>query len=127
MRLRPGWLLLLPMLASVIALTSCGEGKRATTTPPARATAPSITSSTAPAPKIQEMLKPKTDPVVQVLADVERAYEAGRANYSAGHMEAAKADFDHAVDLLLQSPVPVKSYDRLQQEFDRVVEGVHEL
>jgi membrane-bound lytic murein transglycosylase D len=126
MRLRPAWLLL-PLLTSVIALTSCGGEKRTTSAPPARATAPNITASTAPAPKIQETLKPKTDPVVQVLADVETAYQAGRANYAAGHMEAAKADFDHAVDLLLQSPVPVKSDDRLQQEFDRVVEGVHDL
>src|SRR5437762_1843224 len=126
MRLRPAWLLL-PLLASVIALTSCGGEKRATTAPPARATAPNITASTASAPKLQETLKPKTDPVVQVLAEVETTYEAGRANYAAGHMEAAKADFDHAVDLLLQSPVPVKSDDRLQQEFDRVVEGVHDL
>src|SRR5438270_161840 len=126
MRLRKLWLLL-PLLASVVALTSCGEGKRGTAAPPGRATAPTITASTAPQPQIQETLKPKADPVVQVLADVEKAYAAGKANYAAGHMEAAKADFDHAVDLLLQSPVPVKSDDRLQQEFDRVVEGVHDL
>jgi membrane-bound lytic murein transglycosylase D len=62
-----------------------------------------------------------------MLAAAEKEYQAGRANYSAGHLEAAKDNFDRAFDRLLMGPVPVKSDDRLQQEFDKIVEGTHQL
>lgn len=125
MSLRQVWLLL--PIASVLLLASCGENKRPSAKPAAQATAPTLTAAApAPQPKTPEP-KAKADPVPQVIAEAEKAYQAGKANYTAGHMEAAKADFDRAVDLLLRSPVPVKSDDRLQEEFDRVVEGVHEL
>src|SRR3954467_5483516 len=127
MSLRKAWMLL--PLASVLVLTSCEENtKKAKSTPPPQATAPSLTASSAPAAQSAPPAPAaKADPVPQILAEVEKAYNAGKANYDAGHMEAAKADFDHAVDLLLQSPVPVKSDERLEREFERVVDGVHQL
>ena len=124
MSLRKAWLLV-PLTATFF-LTSCGENKKTAGKPPAQATAPTLTASTVPAPTPQTPAT-KTDPVPQVLAEAEQAYAAGKANYAAGHLEAAKQDFDRAVNVLLQSPVPVKSDDRLVAEFDRVVEGVHEL
>lgn len=124
MSFRKAWLLF--PLSATLLLTSCEESGRAKATPPAQATAPTLTAQ-APAPKPQEPPKPKTDPVAQVLAAVEKEYNAGRENYAAGHLEAAKQNFDRAVNLLLQSPVPVKSDPRLEREFERVVEGVHEL
>jgi membrane-bound lytic murein transglycosylase D len=69
----------------------------------------------------------KIDPVETTIAAVEKAYEAGQADYTAGHPEAAKDNFDRAFDLLLMGPVEVKSEDRLQQEFDKIVEGIHQL
>jgi membrane-bound lytic murein transglycosylase D len=42
-------------------------------------------------------------------------------------MEAAKDNFDAAFNLLLRGPVGVQSDDRLQREFDRIVEATHEL
>jgi membrane-bound lytic murein transglycosylase D len=123
MKLRQAWLLLI--VAGTLVLTSCEENKHAAAAPPAQATAPTLAA--APAPPPQTAAKPQVDPVPQVLVEVEKEYNAGKANYTAGHLEAAKANFDRAVDLLLQSPVPVKSDERLEREFDRVVEGVHEL
>ena len=124
MSLRKAWLLV-PLTAALF-LTSCGENKKTAATMPAQATAPTLTGSAAPAPKVQAATA-KADPVPQVLAEAEKAYAAGKANYAAGHLEAAKQDFDRAVNVLLQSPVPVRSDERLVAEFDRVVEGVHEL
>src|SRR5437660_6777164 len=62
----------------------------------------------------------KSDPVAQVIAEAEKAWQAGQEDYNAGHLDAAKQDFDHAVDILMQSPVDIKSDDRLEQEFDKV-------
>ena len=120
------FLLLLP-LAAVFFLASCEENKKTAATPPPQATAPTIAQS-APAPKPAVTTPPpQADPVPQVLANVEKEYQAGQANYAAGHLDAAKQNFDRAVELLMQSPVPVKSDERLEREFDRVVEGVHQL
>ncbi|HET8668679.1 MAG TPA: LysM peptidoglycan-binding domain-containing protein, partial [Terriglobales bacterium] len=79
------------------------------------------------APKIQEKIVPKADPVEALIAKVEREYQTGQSNYNAGHLEAAKENFDQAFNILLQGPPEVKSDERLEQEFDRLVEGVHNL
>ncbi|HSE47975.1 MAG TPA: LysM peptidoglycan-binding domain-containing protein [Terriglobales bacterium] len=127
MSLRQAWLLL--PLSATLLLTSCEQGGRAKTAPPPQASAPTLTAASASAPKLkaEEPPKPKVDPVEQVLAAVEKEYNAGKENYAAGHLEAAKQNFDRAVNLLLQSPVPVRSDERLEREFEKVVEGVHEL
>ncbi len=62
-----------------------------------------------------------------MIANADKEYQAGRADYAAGHLEAAKEKFNRAFNLLLSGPVDVKSDDRLQQEFDKIVEGTHEL
>ena len=62
-----------------------------------------------------------------MLQQSETAYQSGQANYRAGHLEAARRDFDHAVDVLMQGPVDVASNDRLRSQFDKIVEGVHQL
>jgi membrane-bound lytic murein transglycosylase D len=99
------------------------------TSPPAAAMAPSIAppSAVPPAPKIAEKLVPKMDPVDKMIADAEREYQQGNANYTSGHLEAAKADFDRAVSVLMSGPVDIKADERLQSEFDKIVDGVHEL
>jgi membrane-bound lytic murein transglycosylase D len=49
------------------------------------------------------------------------------ANYQAGKTDAAKENFDTAVNALLGSNLDVRSDKRLEQEFNRVVEGVNRL
>ncbi len=118
----------LPILVALSLLaTSCEESKkRAAVDPPMQATAPSLEPSPPPArpPKIEEQQTPKTDPAEDMLARSEREYQAGQANYAAGHLEAAKQNFDNAVTILLQGPVEVRADDRLQRQFDKVIESV---
>ncbi len=122
----------LPLVATV-ALTSCetAGSKHTAATPSSRATAPTLAAQSAKAPaqtpKIQEKLVPKVDPADEVLAAVERQYQAGVANYNAGHLEAAKDDFDRAFNLLLSTSLDVHRDERLERELDKVVEGVHSL
>ncbi len=119
-----------PIIAALaFALLSCEstEKKKPTVSPPLAAQAPALQPQAPPPPKIQEKLIPKPDPVETLIAQAEKEYQAGLANYNAGHLEAAKDNFDHAFDVLLSGPVSVRSDDRLQQEFDKIVEGVHNL
>ena len=62
-----------------------------------------------------------------MIAQAEKQYAAGQANYQAGHLEAAKANFDQAFNTLLGSNLDVRSNEQLEREFDKIVEAVHEL
>ena len=77
-------------------------------------------SSSAPA-------TPASDPVADLIVRVEKEYQAGLANYHAGKTEEAKQNFDNALNALLGSEIDIRTDDRLQKEFDRVVEGVDQL
>ena len=69
----------------------------------------------------------KADPVPEIIAEAEKAYAQGQDDYKAGHLDAAKQDFNHAVDILMQGPVDIKSDERLQQEFDKITDEVNKL
>ena len=119
------------MLASLL-LFSCGkEETPASTLPAPQATAPSL-----PTPPPQPPSKPVATPrpaapqpetVPQLIARAEAEYARGKANYDAGHMEAAKDNFDTAFNLLLRAPAGVQSDPQLQSEFDKIVNATHEL
>ncbi|HJT00470.1 MAG TPA: LysM peptidoglycan-binding domain-containing protein [Terriglobales bacterium] len=90
---------------------------------------PKPTAIPAPDPTPQEAPPPvaKADPIDALVAQAEEQYQAGQANYSAGHLEAAKANFDRAFDILTQAPGGASSDERLQKEFDKIVDGVNSL
>jgi membrane-bound lytic murein transglycosylase D len=120
-------------LSFLIILTSCEttEPKKSAALPAHAATAPEVTApvvqKAAPAPKVQEDPKPQVDPVDALIAQAEKQYAAGQANYQAGHLEAAKANFDQAFNTLLSSNLDVRNNEQLEREFDKIVEAVHEL
>src|SRR5574341_1623986 len=106
--------LLVPVLGGLaLGLSSCEttESKRKTATPPPGATAPALQAAAMPAPppKPQAKPAPKADPVETLIAQAEKEYQAGQENYRAGQLDAAKQNFDRAVTLLLEGPVPVRS------------------
>jgi len=70
---------------------------------------------------------PASDPVADLIARVEKEYQAGLANYHAAKTEDAKQNFDNAFNALLESNLDIRSDERLQKEFDRIVEGVNQL
>ena len=136
-------------LASLIlALSACQSAKKPVTlVPPAKA--PALKPTPAPAaqasapaqtpaekkedtpaqaavPKEAEA-QPKSDPAGDLVAKAEAEYQAGVANYKAGKSEDAKHNFDNAMNALLSSNLDIRSDDRLQKEFDRIVQGVNEI
>ena len=70
---------------------------------------------------------PNSDPVADLIARAEKQYQAGLANHQAGKTEEAKQNFDNALNALLSSNLDIRSDERLQEEFDRVVAGVNQL
>ena len=56
---------------------------------------------------------------------VEEKFASGEQNYKAGHLEAARKDFDDAVDWMLQSGFDLNSDVELSEVFHRVVDTVY--
>src|SRR6266404_1992178 len=133
--------LIAPLTAGLLASTACQTAKRpATFLPPAQTQAPALKPAAAvprpipanvqqpappPAPVTAQKPEPKPDPVADIIAQAEKEYRAGRDNYKAGHVEAAKQNFDRAFNLLLGSTLDIYSDERVQQELDRILEGVN--
>ena len=134
--------LIAPLTAGLLASTACQTAKRpATFLPPAQTQAPVLKPAASvpkpiapanvqqpappPAPVTAQKPQPKPDPVADIIAQAEKEYQAGRDNYKAGHLDAAKQNFDRAFNLLLGSTLDVYSDERVQQELDRILEGVN--
>jgi membrane-bound lytic murein transglycosylase D len=81
-----------------------------------------------PQPEMQSAAPPPaSDGVADLIARVEKNYQDGLDAYHAGHTDAAKQNFDNAFNALLESNLDIRSDDRLEKEFDRIVEGVNHL
>ncbi|HEY6072336.1 MAG TPA: transglycosylase SLT domain-containing protein, partial [Anaerolineales bacterium] len=80
-----------------------------------------------PAPVQVQPLAPKTESVEEIIASAEREYQAGVASFHGGNRAAAQQSFDRAFNLLVQGPVNAKSNPRLQEEFNRIADGVNRL
>jgi membrane-bound lytic murein transglycosylase D len=70
---------------------------------------------------------PTSDAAGDLITRVEKDYQAGLDAYKVGQTDAAKQNFDNAINALLESNLDIRSDDRLQQEFDRIVAGVNRL
>jgi membrane-bound lytic murein transglycosylase D len=119
------------LVSAVLLITAgCEEQHKPNTTPPAQALAPTIT---APAPQLPAKIEPPPqqaltpDPVDVTIEQAEKEFQAGQANYAAGHLDAAKQNFDKAFEILTQGPVSVRSNEKLKKEFDKVVDGINSL
>ena len=61
----------------------------------------------------------------ELIARVEQKFASGEQNYKAGHLEAARKDFDEAVDWMLESGYDLNSDPKLSELFRRVVDTVY--
>lgn len=91
----------------------------------------------APETKTVEAAKPVSHPVVKpapppdkvadLIAKVEKLYQAGQQEYTNGHNDLAKQSFTDAFNLLQGSPSDVRSDARFKHELDRVLDGMNNL
>ena len=138
MRLRKLYVSIAPLIA-VLGTCACHHSDHPVSALPAKQAAPPpITASATPETSSPQDLKqnqapadasitpaPSADPVADLIAKVEKEYLAGQENYKAGHLEAARQNFDRAFDTLLSSNLQINSDTRLEAEFDRILEGTN--
>jgi membrane-bound lytic murein transglycosylase D len=104
----------------------------------AQSTAPNVTGepggssreagqSTASAAQATADAAAKAAKVLQLISKAEAAYRSGVDNYRVGHLDAARLDFDSAVDLMLSSGMDLKTDPQLADEFDHLLNAVNSL
>ncbi len=71
------------------------------------------------------LLKPPISAKDYLIQQVEAKFASGEQNYKAGHLEAARKDFDEAVDWILESGYDPATDPRLNELFHRVIDTVY--
>ena len=84
--------------------------------------APRVCAQTAAAQQALENLKTQ-----QIINRAEASYQSGVNNYRANHLEAARLDFDSAVDLMLTSGLDLKTEGDAASEFERLLNAINSL
>lgn len=114
--------------AAMLTLAACGGPKTPValpTTPPSasspagQAGAPAGAGTSAPqspAPGV-----PQNDPVTRLIGEAERHFTAGQNELKRGRLSAARAEFDRAVGVLIESPLGAKSDPRLRAEYEQLL------
>ena len=146
---RTGWLACLLLASGACQTSQHPAALLPPTAPPALKTAPQVTAAAPqaaqepahdpspqePAPEQQPAetqaatpaASQSADPVGDLIARVEKEYQAGLDNFQAGKSDEARQNFDKALNDLLGSSFDVRSDERLEAEFNRIVQGVNNL
>lgn len=64
------------------------------------------------------------DPVVTLIAASDRHFKAGQKELEQGHFEAAKQEFNRALEVLLESPFGARTEPRIRERFDWLVDRI---
>jgi membrane-bound lytic murein transglycosylase D len=129
-------------LLCLLALAGCPQQNGPQAAPPKNATAPTAQGNpeagtaasgaqsgqaTAAGQNASQPGAASPEAVTQLIANVETAYQAGVNSYRAGEINGARQNFDRAVDLMLTSPLDVRTTPALSDEFDKIIEGINTL
>ena len=106
----------LPTLAAlgVTLSAACGSNPKPQTPPPP----PPVAPAPVPAPQ-------PPDPITTLIETSQKHFLAGERELHLGHLERARAEFDRAVDVLLESPYGARTDARLREHFDRLVDRIN--
>jgi membrane-bound lytic murein transglycosylase D len=116
---------LFPLLCALFPfVAACGSSIRnaalpANPTSAAAAQTPAQAPEAAPLPPT-----PVEDPVIALIALSDQHFRAGQKNLELGHVEAARQEFDKALNVFLESPYDGRTEPRIREHFDRVVDRI---
>ncbi len=96
-----------------------------TITQPAQASA--IATPAQPAAPAQTTDAAQNAKIQQLITKAESSYNSGVANYRANRLDAARLDFDYAVDSMLSSGYDLQAEGPLADEFERLVNAINSL
>jgi membrane-bound lytic murein transglycosylase D len=125
-------------LLLLLPLTGCpGDAPSRTASPgsaPANTTAPTLqqqTTNQAQTPAQQSanqiVAAQHAQKVQALVAKAQASYRSGVDNYNANRLEAARQDFDIAVDTMLSSGMDLKDDPQLSDEFDQMLSAINSL
>lgn len=114
----------LPLLAAPIVAAGLSAGCGSTVKQqPAPSVAPAAPTAAAPAQPATQAAPPE-DPVTTLIATSQRHFETGQRELEIGHLERARAEFNRAIDVLLESPLGARAEPRVREHFDRLVDRI---
>ena len=64
-------------------------------------------------------------PIAALIQTSQDHFAAGERELKLGHLERARAEFDRAVDVLLESPYGARTDARMREHFDRLVDRIN--
>jgi len=106
-----------------VSLVLAGCASHSTPAAVAPVTPPAAASVALPAP-LPEPPPPAVDPIDALITESNRHFEAGRRLVQDGHLESARAEFNRALEQVMQWSGGPMSDARLRQHFDRLVEQI---
>jgi membrane-bound lytic murein transglycosylase D len=104
------------ILALLPLVAACGNKTRALEIVPSPASVALESMQLAPVPA--------TDPVLTLIETSNTHFLAGQRELEQGHFDAAKQEFDRAVNVLLESPYGGRREPRIREHFDRIVDRI---
>jgi membrane-bound lytic murein transglycosylase D len=125
--------MILSACAPLVLLAGCPQQQSTPAVGTAKATAPTIAPAAqtpAPAPTLSQeraLAAANVQKAQQLIDRAEGTYRSGVDNYRAGRLEAARSDFDAAVDLMLTSGMDLKSEPQLSDEFEHLLNAINTL
>ncbi len=124
-------------IAAMVCLSSCEDAAKK----PVQAKAPALRAVPPEKPEVAvvaelpqrkmapgEMVSLLPEPlggIPYLIEQVKAKFTSGEANYKAGHLEAARRDFDDAVDWILESGYDPNSDPQLRETFHEVTDKVY--
>ncbi|ADW67754.1 Lytic transglycosylase catalytic [Granulicella tundricola MP5ACTX9] len=93
-------------------------------TPAGTAQAAAAPNSTSAAQQPVQTGSPKAD---QIIKQAESSYNSGVANYRNNRLDAARMDFDFAIDTMLSSGLDLKTESPVADEFNRLLDAINSL
>jgi membrane-bound lytic murein transglycosylase D len=111
------WLPTLAAIGLTFSTVACGSAPKTQVTLPA---------GPAPIPLEALPVQPlQMDPVVALIGESRRHFDNGERELRNGHLERARAEFDKAVNVLLESPYGARTDARMREHFDRLVDRIN--
>ena len=119
---------MIALAIGIAGVAGCTEKEPVRPQVTAKTTAPAIETAPQPAtPVSPPQPTAEQQRVQQLIAQVDRTFQGGQEHYRKGQLVQAKADFNHAVDMMLSSGIDIKADPQLNDEFERILDSINAL